>query len=227
MPHHKTQLGLFNLLMSGHKPDILLAAPPVTLPVRSSQINIKPPTPRVYHPAIIANRFDIPYHVVEHNSAETARLVEVNNLDLGIILGARILKPIAFEPFNKGVLNLHPGLLPENGGMDSVKWAVVLDIPQGVTAHLIDSKIDRGTMVLREEVMLVPEDTPITLGSKIQSLEQKLMIESIEFLEENPTLIPIHNEGITTSYFPQSRDNEFLRKFLQYVKRYANARVDW
>ena len=40
-------------------------------------------------------------------------------------LGARILKPSAFSPFRKGVMNMHPGILPDNRGLDTIKWAIL------------------------------------------------------------------------------------------------------
>ena len=146
-PHWKTQEGLNNLMINGYKPKLILATNPVTLNFYQSKIRITPKDLYLHHPKDIATFYDIPYKVIIHNSQETADLVKQYDLDLGIILGARILKPIAFENFNIGVLNMHPGILPENRGLDNIKWAVINNHPQGVTTHLIDDKIDRGKLI--------------------------------------------------------------------------------
>ena len=126
-PHWKTQEGINNLIISGNKPKVIFAADPVKLNFYKSKIRITPKDLYLTHPKEIARQHGIDYKIVTHNSEETKNLVKEYNLDLGIILGARILKPIAFENFTIGVLNMHPGLLPENRGLDNIKW-VILDV---------------------------------------------------------------------------------------------------
>jgi methionyl-tRNA formyltransferase len=71
--------------------------------------------------------------------------------DLGIILGARILDEDIIKTFKIGILNLHPGLLPDNRGLDTYQWAIINMIPQGVTSNLIDSKIDGGKILIKKK----------------------------------------------------------------------------
>lgn len=183
-PHWKTQEGINNLIISGNKPKVIFAADPVKLNFYQSKIRITPKDLYLTHPREIAKYHGIDYKVVIHNSEETKNLVKEYNLDLGIILGARILKPIAFENFTIGVLNMHPGLLPENRGLDNIKWAILDNIPQGVTTHLIDKSIDRGKFILKEKIKIYKDDSLVDLHIRIQNLEQKLMVDSIEFLKE-------------------------------------------
>ena len=46
---------------------------------------------------------------------------EKRKYDLGIILGSRIIKNI-INKFKIGILNMHPGILPYNRGLDTHKW---------------------------------------------------------------------------------------------------------
>src|SRR3990167_1962069 len=50
--------------------------------------------------------------------------------------------PPAFIAGRK-ILNVHPGLLPHNRGVDSFKRSLVNEWPFGVTLHVIDEQIDR------------------------------------------------------------------------------------
>ena len=160
--HWKTQNGIINLMMSGKKPDVIFAADKVDLNFYKSKIRISPKDLHLHHPKEIAEQFGIDYKVVKHNSDEVQTEVKKRNLDLGIVLGARILKPIAFNSFNKGVLNMHPGILPENRGLDTIKWAIFNKLNQGVTCHLIDEKIDRGLIVKIDKINIYNDDTLFT-----------------------------------------------------------------
>ena len=217
-PHWKTQEGINNLIISGNKPKVIFATDPVKLNFYKSKIRITPKDLYLTHPEKIAKQHGIDYKVVIHNSEETKNLVKEYNLDLGVILGARILKPIAFENFNIGVLNMHPGLLPENRGLDNIKWAILDDIPQGVTTHLIDKSIDRGKSILKEKIKIYKDDSLVDLNIRIQNLEQKLMVDSIASLKENiPT--QILGEGTYYKSVPEDIEKTLHQKFIEYKNK--------
>ena len=221
-PHWKTQEGIHNLMLSGNKPDIIFAADPVKLDFYKSKIRITPKDLYLTHPKKIAEQYGIDYKVVIHNSQETNQLVKKYNLDLGIILGARILKPISFENFRIGVINMHPGLLPDNRGLDNIKWAILNDIPQGVTTHLIDSKIDRGTFIQREKIKIYKDDSLLDIHLRIQNLEQKMMVNAIDFLKyENNNPDILLGEGTYYKSVPAETEKSLRTKFREYKKKWA------
>lgn len=183
--HWKTQVGIQNLILSGLKPKVVLAADPVKLNIHRSNVRTNPRGLFLFHPKEVATAHNIDYHVVKHNSMETSKLVIDYQLDLGVILGARILKPIAFKNFTKGVLNMHPGLLPDNRGLDTIKWAILRGSPQGVTTHIIDANIDRGLLVDKQKIEIYKDDSLVDIQIRIHNLEQKMMLESIEEISKN------------------------------------------
>lgn len=217
-PHWKTQEGINNLIISGNKPKVIFAADPVKLNFYKSKIRITPKDLYLTHPKKISEQHGIDYKIVVHNSEETKNLVKEYNLDLGIILGSRILKPTVFENFNIGVLNMHPGLLPENRGLDNIKWAILDDIPQGVTTHLIDESIDRGRFILKEKIKIYKDDSLIDLNIRIQNLEQKLMVNSIEFLKEFEPL-NVLEEGNYYKSVPEHLEEILDLKFNEYKQK--------
>src|SRR3989338_7782841 len=113
-PHKKTQEGLLELFLQGIPVKCIFAADPVELKFYQSKIRIAPKGMRYEHPQKIAERLGIPYHVVAHSSKECEELIKHYKLDLGIILGARILKENIINAFGMWVLNMHPGMLPQN-----------------------------------------------------------------------------------------------------------------
>ena len=93
-------------------------------------------------------RRQIPLHT------SPALLAELDSLDLDLIVlgGTRIIRgPILSFP-RHGVINSHPGLLPECRGSASAAWSVLHDIPIGSSTHFCDEGIDTGDLLLRREV---------------------------------------------------------------------------
>jgi phosphoribosylglycinamide formyltransferase-1 len=207
-------------MLAGKKPDIIFAADKVKLNFYQSQIRTSPKDLYLHHPRDIAKHYNIDYKVVVHNSEQVAALVKERQLDLGIILGARILKPISFKNFKIGVLNMHPGLLPENRGLDNIKWAIVNNLAQGVTTHLIDEKIDKGLLLHKEQISIYKDDTLLDLQLRVQHLEQKLMLRSINTLEKNSNL-ELKKLGVGTYNKPMSPEVEetLLDLFEEYKKK--------
>jgi len=219
-PHWKTQNGLFNLTVNGYKPKVIFSANPVELNFYKSKKRISPKDLYLIEPKKIAQTFEIPYFVLNHNSKETIGLVEKFDLDLGIILGARILKKEIIEKFKIGILNMHPGILPDNRGLDNIKWSILKDLPIGVTSHLINHEIDKGLLIDKQIINIYNDDTILDLHIRNQNLEQKMMIESIKFLEKNKNLNTLGN-GEYFKSVPLELEEELETCFEIYKKKYV------
>ena len=141
-PHWKTQQFLYELVSLGMKPCAIVAAPwrDLGLPL-GYRMSVKH---YPHHPRELAKRFRINYEVVPHD--------QVTQGQLGVIGGARILPPPVVKGFNVGILNMHPGLIPENRGLPNVAAAMLNHMPQAVTAHRIDERIDAGRILLIREI---------------------------------------------------------------------------
>lgn len=222
--HWKSQQGIQNLILSKNKPEVIFAAPRVELKFYRSKIRTTPKDLFLIHPKKIAEHYGVDYCVVKHNSEETVDLVKKYKLDLGIILGARILKTHVIKAFNKGVLNMHPGILPDNRGLDTIKWAIFNDLPQGVTTHLIDGEIDRGLFVEKDEINIYEDDTLLDLQIRIENLEQKMMLSSIDLIKKNNiNKFEKIKKGQYNTSMPKNIEGQLLSKFANYKKEFSNA----
>ena len=220
--HKKTQDGILNLFLQNISIDVIFAADPVDLKFYQSKIRVAPKDLSHEHPKDIAKRLHIPYHVVIHNSAECEQLIKNYDLDLGIILGARILKENIVNAFKIGILNMHPGLLPENRGLDNLKWAILQNYRQGVSVHLIDKNIDKGNLILRKPINVYEDDTLIDLFLRLQNLEQSMMIEAVHLLESGKREFEVIEEGNYRKAVPEEEEVALLDKFEEYKKKYQN-----
>lgn len=191
-PHKKTCEGLVRLFLNRVHVISIIAAPKVLLPIPQRILRVTERGVDYTHPRIIAERYrnfgkhygNAHYHSKPHTiKAMQGNMDKWICADLGIILGARILPKEVIDLFPYGILNMHPGLLPENRGLDTIEWAALKGIPQGVTTHLIDQNIDRGTLIDKREIKTYPDDTALDIWLRLQSLQLKMMIEAIERIE--------------------------------------------
>ncbi len=223
-PHLKTQSGILNLCAAGFKPSIVIGADPVDLKFYKSKIRVSPKDLYINDTRKLCDLFKIDYKVIIHNSVECASLIRDLNLDIGIVLGARILKEDIIESFKIGVINMHPGLLPENRGLDNLKWAIIKNIKQGVTSHLINSKIDMGKIICRDEIKVYLDDSLVDIHLRLQSKEQEMMIKSLKILENIDNVELLENLSSGKNYHrsvPPELEKDLDKTFASYLDQFG------
>jgi hypothetical protein len=82
--------------------------------------------------------------------------------------------PASFVAGRK-ILNCHPGLLPQNRGVDAFKWSIVSKWPIGVTLHVIDPEIDRGMILSRMRVPIFSNDSLAAVCARAYEFEIDLL----------------------------------------------------
>ena len=87
-----------------------------------------------------------------HNSEQVMPHIADMQLDLIVFGGTRIIRGEILDHPKDGVINSHPGLLPDCRGSASPAWSVYHDIPIGSSTHFCDNGIDTGELLLRREV---------------------------------------------------------------------------
>lgn len=184
-PHRKSQEVLLRLWLEGCDLACVVAAPRVQLAhTRSSaKLRTKIREGALVHPRVISERLGVPYFVLPHNEPDTARVLREHEVDLGVVGGARILRPPTLHAPSIGILNLHPGLIPEVRGLDALKWAVYKGLPPGVTAHLIDERVDAGWIVARRVVRVYEDDTWIDLSIRLAQVEIDTLASAVAMLD--------------------------------------------
>ena len=98
-----------------------------------------------------------------HNSEEVMPYIRELELDIIVFGGTRIIRGEILDHPKDGVVNSHPGLLPECRGSASPAWSVYHDIPIGSSTHFCDNGVDTGHLLLRREV-------PVKRGMKYEDL---------------------------------------------------------
>ncbi|MGB6082755.1 methionyl-tRNA formyltransferase [Moheibacter sp.] len=115
-------------------------------------------------------------------------LEELNSLDTDafVVVAFRMLPKEVWQIPAKGTFNLHASLLPQYRGAAPINWAIINgETETGVTTFLIDEKIDTGNILLKEKVQILPDDNAGTLHDKLAESGKKLIIETLNGLENN------------------------------------------
>jgi methionyl-tRNA formyltransferase len=99
-------------------------------------------------------------------------------------------------------INVHPGYNPINRGWFPQVFAIIKDLPIGVTIHEIDEELDNGPIIVREFVEKYNYDTSETLYNRILNKE-------IEVLKKHLFEILSNKYSV---FYPEKKGNLFLKK---------------
>jgi phosphoribosylglycinamide formyltransferase-1 len=227
-PHQKTYDGLLALVASGLTPDAVVAQDFKQLKVKRSPTRVGAQGLTFPTAEELCERFGIEYINLDHDSPELAARLSALEPELGVILGARILKQPVIEPFSLGIVNLHPGVLPLNRGLDNLKWAILRDLPQGVTSHFIDTAIDRGRVIDQRVVDVFPDDSLLDINLRIQNTEMNLMTASLHAAAgRDISTFGTLGEGEYNTAMDPDVDERMLEAFESYKARYAEIRASY
>ncbi len=80
-----------------------------------------------------------------------------------------------------GCINVHASLLPKYRGAAPIQWAVLNgDKTTGVTTMYMDTGMDTGDMILKEEVQIGEYETTGELWERLSKIGAKLLVKNIK-----------------------------------------------
>lgn len=211
-PHDKSALGLLQLAASGLRVTCI-ASPWKRLGVGSSYRRVVPVSDELPHPRDVAGRLGFRYIVADHDAPDVFGLAKESGR--GVVLGARVLGPHWTRSIQ--ILNLHPGILPENRGLDNLKWAIYLGIPQAVTAHIIDEKIDAGKYLIHSPIDVRLDDTLVDVHIRLLRRQLAMLPWVLKMPWEKAKVLP---PGVYRGCVSPEIDEKIPELFESYKLKY-------
>ncbi len=217
-PTRKTQEVLFRLKGKNYQEVTLYAIP---------FIPRKPLQPLIAHrPSELLLELDneqlathLGYAYIRKNTEELNEVFHQTPYDAILISGAGLL-PENLVTEHK-IINSHPGYLPYVRGLDAVKWAVYEKLPIGVTVHFVDKEADAGLLITQKKLEILPEDTFHTMCFKLWNLEMKLLVDSIELIDQIKEFTPLSTDfGESHRRMPKEEEIELYTKFEEYKEKF-------
>ena len=148
------------------------------------------------------------------NDRKFVNQVKEINPDIIIVVAFRKIPTEIFSIPKYGTINLHASLLPNYRGAAPINWCLINnEVKTGVTTFFINEKIDRGDILLKEEVNISDMDNFGSLYNKLSSVGSKLLIKTIKGVLSNSLMASKQNFDENLKIAPK------LSK--------ENTRIDW
>jgi len=126
------------------------------------------------------------FRVKNLNAPRAAEILKEENVDLGIVLGTRILKRSTFAVPRLGSINLHKGSVPDYRGLPPGFWELYDGKDSaGITVHFVDDGLDTGDVIGTQRVDIADTDTELSLRTKLDRDGARLLARCVENLRWN------------------------------------------
>lgn len=218
-PHKKTQDFIYKLISEGVKIGVIFATDAIKLNIKKPTVKTKIIHGALIHPKKIAKNLDIKYIVTKHDNQ---KLIEqmTDGIEIGVISGARILKENIIKLFKKGIINFHPGVIPNARGLDTLLWSILNYEPLGVTAHLIDTSIDAGKILKVSEIPLYKTDSILEISERLNELQISMLVDAIQLTYEQ-SYYTLDNYGSYNKKMNSKLEKKAINNLDNYLDRYA------
>jgi len=95
----------------------------------------------------------------------------------------QLLAPAFLGRFPRGVVNVHPALLPAFPGLDAIGQALEHGVRVfGVTVHFVDEGVDTGPIILQRAVELPGAESREEVRAALAPLEHALLPEAVRLI---------------------------------------------
>lgn len=152
---------------------------------------------------LLAQKYDIPVFQFKKIRKDGVEILKSLGADVMVTVAyGQILSKELLELTKYGTINVHGSLLPKYRGAAPFQWALINgEEKTGVTIMRTDVGIDDGDMIVSESFDIESDDNVNNLYSKATPIAIKLLLKTLDDLEENKCVfIKQNNEEAT--YFP-------------------------
>ncbi len=122
---------------------------------------------------------------------------------LVVVAFGQILKKYLLDIPRWGGLNIHASLLPRYRGAAPINWAIINnETKTGLTAMRIDEGLDTGPALMKEELIILPDETAGQLHDRLAMLSGDFLIRTLAGWTKN-RLKETPQDHVDSSYAPK------------------------
>lgn len=212
-PHQKSCDFIKDLFSYGLKNLVVFAAPKKDLShlVRPKIIQNLPSTFAPLDTRELCKNLGVIYYAIEHDETYQLKfLISKHLIDLGIIAGARIISSEVISMFSRGIVNFHPGKIPETSGLDAFAYTLKKGVPAGVTTHFIDHRVDAGDFIRFNQLNVQDKDTLTSIQENLYQLQRKALQDfCVDYISSSISTQPINRPTKNSPMSQEERDLAF------------------
>ena len=166
---------LEKLIKAGMPPKALICNP--DRPVGRKKTLTPPPTKQL----VVESKKPIDILQPENLDAEFIDELKKYNVKFAVLAAyGKILPKELINLFPKGIVGVHPSLLPEYRGATPIQ-SVLLEGKNktGTSLFILDEKVDHGLVLAQKSLSIEKDDTRVSLEKKLAELSADLLIETL------------------------------------------------
>ncbi|MFJ8039084.1 methionyl-tRNA formyltransferase [Kitasatospora sp. NPDC096147] len=119
-----------------------------------------------------------------------------------------LIPPRIFQLPRHGTLNVHDSLLPKYAGFSPLIWALLNgETEVGVTAHLMDDRLDAGDIVLQRSVPVGPRDTTTDLFHRTLELFGPITVDGLAEITSGRTDFTPQDRSAATFFHKRAEED--------------------
>lgn len=148
----------------------------------------------------IAHAYHIPI-LIPDSLAEIEEKLANYGAEAGILIAfGKLIPQSTIDILPKGIINIHPSLLPKLRGPTPVETAILEGLSEtGVSLMALTAKMDAGPVYLQEKVGLDASETKPELAKKLLHKGSQLLSDNLGYILDG-TLEPIPQDATAATY---------------------------
>lgn len=154
------------------------------------------------------------------NLKDPSFISELQSLDanLGIVVAFRMLPQVVWSMPALGTFNLHASLLPQYRGAAPINHAIINgETETGVTTFFLKHEIDTGSIIFREPVPVLPDETFGELHDRLKVIGASVVVKTVRAIERQDYSLSNQEEFI--------KPGEILKPAPKIFR--SDCRIDW
>jgi len=157
-----------------------------------------------------AARHDLPLVKIRHiDDAATVSAIRAHTVDWLFIIGwSQIAAPAVLQAPRKGVLGMHPTLLPTGRGRAAIPWAILKRLPEtGVSLFQLAPGVDTGPIIAQRRIPLTSDTDATHLYAEVNAAHVSLIREVMPLLTAD-TLPGQPQDATKATVWPERRPED-------------------
>jgi len=133
--------------------------------------------------------------------------IENSKGDIGVVVSfGKIIPENVLSIFPKGVINVHPSLLPKYRGPNPIRWQILNgERESGITIIKLTKEVDAGPILIQKKIEIDENDNYTKLFKKLIDCGKEILIEAIELIKLGKERF-FEQSGVAT-YAPKFEDD--------------------
>jgi methionyl-tRNA formyltransferase len=143
----------------------------------------------------VAHAYHIPV-LMSEKPADIIQKLQSYGADAAVLVAyGKIIPQKIIDIFPKGIINIHPSLLPEMRGPTPVETAILDGLNQtGVSLISLSSEMDAGPIFAQQKIGLSSQETKAQLASKLLKTGSQLLLSNLPGILEDQIQPQVQDE---------------------------------